>query len=174
MRGGAPTALSADEIVDIVDEADQVIGVALRSHMRRHRLRHRAVYILVFDRHDRLLIHQRTFTKDIYPGLWDVAFGGVLGAGESYLDGARRELLEEAGLDDPIEELFPITHDDESSSVVGHVYRCRTEKAPRLQDTEVARAEWLDRESCQTRTRVDRFCPDGLLVLQRYLESNPA
>ena len=36
--------------------------------------------------------------KDVYPSYYDVAVGGVVGAGESYDDGAQRELAEELGI----------------------------------------------------------------------------
>ena len=50
-------------------------------------------------------MHRRAEWKDVYPGYWDVCFGGVLGAGEAWDDAAHRELQEEAGIDAPLELL---------------------------------------------------------------------
>ena len=71
---------------------------ATRAEMRAQSLRHRATYILVFNSSGQLFVHRRTATKDIYPSYYDVAVGGVVGAGESYDDGAQRELAEELGI----------------------------------------------------------------------------
>src|ERR1700752_1207585 len=66
--------------------------------MRRDNLLHRAVYILGFNARGELFVHRRTESKDVYPGLWDVTIGGVVAAGEDYLDAARRGLGEEIGV----------------------------------------------------------------------------
>ena len=45
-----------------------------------------------------LYVQKRTLTKDVYPGYYDVATGGVLQAGETYEQSAERELAEELGI----------------------------------------------------------------------------
>src|SRR5262245_32721356 len=87
-----------DELVDIVDELDRVIAVVTRRQMRAERLRHRAVFIAVQGSDGRLLIHQRSPAKDVRPGAWDIAFGGVVATGEPYDLAALRELEEEIGV----------------------------------------------------------------------------
>ncbi len=88
----------ADELVDIVDDDDQVIATVTRAEMRARRLQHRSVGIVVMSEDGRLLVHRRSATKDIWPGWWDIAAGGVVATGESYDDAARRELAEELGI----------------------------------------------------------------------------
>src|SRR5213080_4686005 len=82
--------------VDYVGEAElrRVRGAAAtvtRREMRVRRLPHRATYVLVFNRRGELFVHLRSPHKDVFPGHWDVAIGGVLAAGESFDEGARRE-----------------------------------------------------------------------------------
>lgn len=90
--------LPAEEIVQIVDRANNPIGVQPRAIMRQRGLIHRASYILVFNSSGQLFIQKRTMSKDIYPGYWDVAAGGVVLAAESYETSAGRELEEELGV----------------------------------------------------------------------------
>lgn len=92
--------MSADELVDLVDEDDHVVEVVTRAEMRARGegARHRACYVAVLTTTDELVVHRRADWKDVYPGWWDVCFGGVLGAGEEWDAAARRELLEEAGV----------------------------------------------------------------------------
>jgi len=44
------------------------------------------------------LCQRRSFKKELNPGFWESFFGGHLGPGESYIDGAQRELHEETGI----------------------------------------------------------------------------
>jgi 8-oxo-dGTP diphosphatase len=63
------------------------------SGARRNRY---AARVLVLDAENHLLMFR--FTPDDRPPLWATA-GGELEQGESFVDGARRELLEETGID---------------------------------------------------------------------------
>ncbi len=78
-----------------------MLEVVTRAEMRARggTARHRACYVAVLTTRGELVVHRRAEWKDVYPGWWDVCFGGVLGAGEAWDDAARRELLEEAGVD---------------------------------------------------------------------------
>ena len=159
----------ADELVDIIDDAGQVIGTATRRAMRQQRLPHRCVYVLVFNTHGDLFIHLRTATKDVFPSHWDVAVGGVLAAGESFDEGARREGAEELGVELEPQALFPFRYADERSVVQAMVYRAVHDGPFSLQAEEVVRGEFVPLEEVLTRARRDRFCPDGLEVLNEYL-----
>ena len=72
-----------DELVDIVDDDDHVIATVTRREMRAGRLLHRSVGIAVMSSDDRLLIHRRSLDKDVWPGWWDIAAGGVVLSGET-------------------------------------------------------------------------------------------
>lgn len=86
-----------NEEVAIVDRDNRLIGSAPRHEMRAKGLIHRATYILVFNRKGEIFVQERTTSKDIYPGYFDVATGGVMLTGESYRQSAARELAEEPG-----------------------------------------------------------------------------
>lgn len=162
--------MSADELVDVVDENDQVVGQAARRDIRRQNLRHRSVYIFVFNSMGQLFIHQRTATKDVFPLFWDVTVGGVLGAGESYDAGAQRELAEEVGIDKAtLRRLFPLRYEDDASRLIAMVYSCTWDAPLRLQAEEIAVGEWLDLDVVFERTARQPFCPDGLEALRLYL-----
>jgi len=162
--------MSSDELVDVVDEQDRVVTQATRREVRVRNLRHRSAYVLVFNPTGQLFVHRRVDTKDIYPGLWDVAVGGLLGAGEDYDTGARRELREELGIDQvTLRRLFPLRYEDADNRVSGMVYSCTWPGVVHLQTSEIAMGEWLDLDVLLERTQRDNFCPDGLEVLRRYL-----
>jgi isopentenyldiphosphate isomerase len=97
--------VAADDLVDVVDADDRVVGQATRARMRAEGLRHRAVYVVVRTSDDGVVVHRRAGWKDVYPGAWDCCFGGVLDAGEGWEDAAARELAEEAGITAPLRHL---------------------------------------------------------------------
>lgn len=157
-----------EELVDLIDDAGRTIGTVTRHEMRTRRLPHRCVYILVFNRQGKLFIHQRTATKDVYPAYWDVAVGGVLAAGETFDEGARREGREELGVDLAVTALFPFRFADAATVVHGMVYRAVHDGPFVLQTEEVQRGEFVTWATVRERTRQYPFCPDGLSVLAEY------
>lgn len=96
-----------NELFQIVDENDQVIGVASRRECHGNpSLIHRTVHVVVFNDEGKILLQKRSLNKDIQPGKWDTAVGGHLSVGESYEDAAKREFREELGADCPQELKF--------------------------------------------------------------------
>src|ERR1043166_5585863 len=162
--------MSAAELVDVIDEAGRTIGVVTRAEMRRGRLPHRSTAILVFHPDGRLFIHLRTASKDVFPGHWDVAVGGVLTAGESYFEGARREVREELGIDADLEELFPFRYEDAATIVLAHVFKLVHAGPFQLQAEEIVRGEFVPVDEALERSRSEAFCPDGLAVLREFLK----
>ena len=118
--------MADDEIVVIVDENNQVTGSTTRKRMRAERLIHRATYIFVFSSSGQLYVQKRTDTKDMAPGYYDAAAGGVVLSGESYELSAEREAAEELGIrDTPLERCFDFYYEDERNRIWGCVFTCR-------------------------------------------------
>jgi isopentenyl-diphosphate Delta-isomerase len=90
-------AQSADELFDVVDEQDRVIGRARRADVHAQRLRHRSVHVLCFDPAGRVFLQRRSLLKDSAPGCWCASCSGHVDAGEEYAAAAVRELAEEIG-----------------------------------------------------------------------------
>jgi isopentenyldiphosphate isomerase len=169
----AMTHDAANELVDVVDEEGRAIGTVTRGEMRGRRLRHRCVYLLVFNGRGDLFIHLRTPAKDVFPSHWDVTVGGVLAAGESFDAAAVREGREELGVALAPEPSFSFHYADERSAVDGMVYRAVHDGPFRLQVEEIVRGEFVPVEEALARADRDPFCPDGLAVLREFLSRRP-
>lgn len=91
-------AQSPDEIFDVVDENDRVIGQATRAEVHRKKLFHRAVHIIVSDDRGNVVLQKRSLAKDTCPGLFSTSCAGHVDSGETYEAAARRELGEELGV----------------------------------------------------------------------------
>ena len=163
---------AADEIVVIVDAHNQVVGAAPRREMRAKMLPHRSTYILVFNSQGDLYVQKRTLTKDVFPGYFDVAAGGVVLPGETYEQGAERELEEEMGIHGvPLTRLFEFYFEDESTRVWGCAFSCRYEGPVVLQVEEVESGAFVPVHDILCRVATEPFTPDGIYVLQRYLQA---
>lgn len=92
----------------VVDEDDQQIGVATREEAWAKGLISRHVYIVIRDPDGNFLLQQRCMKKKSNPGKWTWAATGHVDAGESYDEAAKRELLEEVGLQSKIKLLDKI------------------------------------------------------------------
>lgn len=159
-----------DEVVDIVDVDDRVVQQVTRREMRERGLRHRAVYVLVFNADGQLFVHRRTATKDVLPSYYDVAVGGVPAAGEGYDDAAARELEEEIGIRVPLRRLFDLRFVEGDLAINGMVYSCASDGPFRLQASEIESGRFMDLVEVIELTQHEPFCPDGIEALRLYLD----
>ena len=158
---------AAEESVVVVDEHDEVVGSAPRSRMRRERLIHRTTYIFVFSSHSEVLVQERTRTKDIYPGWYDLAAGGVLVTGETYEESAYREAAEELGLRGIVlAEHFKMYFEDATSRSFGRAYSCVYDGPFVLQPEEVASARFVRPEAILA-GEIDPLTPDTRAAFER-------
>lgn len=160
----------AEEPVEVVDEHGRVVEVVTRRQMRAENLRHRAVFVAVLSSDGRLLVHRRSDTKDVWPGWWDVAVGGVVGAGEGDDDAAVRELAEEVGITGVMPEpLGGGRYEDESVRVVGRCYRVVHDGPYTFADGEVVEARLVARDELRQMMSHLDFLPDSVALLTPLL-----
>lgn len=159
-----------DELVDVLDNGGAVVSMATRREIRARRLPHRCTYVLVFNVDGQLLIHRRTATKDVFPGFWDVAVGGVLASGEEWHAGARREAAEELGVQLEPAFLFDFQYRDERIIAFGRVYGAVHSGPFRLQADEVVEAAFITRADLPTLFSERQFCPDGIAAWNEFTQ----
>ena len=142
-----------EEIFDVVNERDEVIGKETRSQVHHLGLMHRAVHVLVFNQRGEIFLQKRSLKKDRQPGLWDSSASGHVESGEEYDDCAVRELGEELGLRPPCrpQRLFKLGASAETDQEHVWVYRCSAEGPFTLHPDEIESGDWF------APTAVDRW-----------------
>jgi isopentenyldiphosphate isomerase len=104
-----------DELIDIVDENNNLTGVAKSRNEAHHGgLWHRIINICIYNSAGDILLQLRVKNKMIYPDMWDISVAGHIGAGEDPVVAALREAGEETGLNAKEEDL--------------HFYKVRSEQ----------------------------------------------
>ncbi|MFD4630453.1 NUDIX hydrolase [Streptomyces sp. NPDC058284] len=165
-----PVPDPSEEIITIVDEHDEVVGEAPRGEAYARGLRHRCTFVLARDADDRVFVHRRTPAKLVFPSLYDMFVGGVVGAGESYDDAALREAEEELGvrgLPRPV-PLFKFLYDGGAGRTWwSYLYEVRCEVPVHPQAEEVAWHTFLTEEELERRLGEWEWVPDGLDAYRR-------
>jgi len=163
----------ADELFDIVDEDDKVVGTATRKDVHARGLMHRSVLFFLLDRKGRIFVSQRTATKEFFPEYWSIVFGGHLHAGETYEQAIARESEEELGL--RLKPLFVADYklrfggkDNENSKV----YALVTDREPKLEASELKQGSFMTLSEAKKKMKEEKFLPetkDMLRIIERFL-----
>lgn len=140
-------AQRGDEIFDVVNDRDEVIGQATRRDVHGKGLLHRAVHVLVYNSRGQVFLQKRSMAKDSAPGCWDSSCSGHLDSGEDYLPAALRELVEEIGLKIAAPHLLTPVLRSAACADTGHefvwVYRLDSEGPFVLNPLEIERGQWF-------------------------------
>ena len=150
---------------------DTVLKLVTRNEIRTKGLRHRGTAILVFNANGELFIHKRTSTKDVFPGYYDIAVGGVVESGETYETSAKRELAEEVGITGvDLEFLFKMQYESPTHKTIAAIYSCVYDGPITLQEEEIEEGFFLDLEQAKKFVVQQKICPDSCVVFKRFLE----
>lgn len=162
----------SDEIFDVVNERDEVVGRAPRREVHRTGLRHRAVHVFVFNARGEIFLQKRSMSKDSSPGLWDSSASGHLDSGEDYDACAVRELREEIGLvvSAPPRRVFKVSPCAETGQEFVWLYEGASEGPFTLHPEEIERGDWfsVERVTEWVRERPQDFAPAFVLLWKRF------
>jgi len=147
-----PEEVVADpEEVVLLNPRGQPIGRAAKAEIHGARTPlHLAFSIFLFDDRGRMLMQQRAWSKQTWPGIWSNACCGHPMPGEPLAAAARRRLREELGLKD-IELHLALPHFRYRASHAGveeneicPVFAAYCDREPEPNPEEVAATRWID------------------------------
>lgn len=165
--------MRADEWIAEYDADGSPVGAVRRSVMRARGLWHAATAVLVRSGDgERIYVHRRSDTKDVFAGMHDCWAGGVVAAGETPSDGAARELAEELGVRTvtPV-PLFSFRYVDPPIRYHAFTYEVRWDGPITWQPSEVVAGWWLTVDDLTARLADPTwpFVPDGREAFRRWL-----
>ncbi|MBS5839921.1 MULTISPECIES: NUDIX hydrolase [Pseudomonas] len=171
-REAAHRAASDAEQVAWVDREDRLLGSLPRAELRERGEIGRGTFILLFNSSGELCVHQRTMSKALYPGYWDVAAGGMVGVDETYAESAARELYEELGVSDvPLTAHERFYFDCPDNHLWCAVFSAVWDGPLHVQPEEVQQACFMPVAQALRLSQTQPYCPDSLAALKRYLDS---
>jgi isopentenyldiphosphate isomerase len=162
-----------NEIYDVVDEDDNVIGQATRKEIHEKKLIHRVVMFFIFDKEGRIFVTQRTKNKEFFKEYWSIALGGHVNSGETYDEAVVREMKEEANIDEKpfFMGSFKLRIPEEYENV--RVYGFTTDKKPELDTFEFRQGMFLGMEEMEEKINKQSFLPETKLLLKILKEFKP-
>lgn len=166
---------SDDEIYDVVDMNDQVIGQATRKEIHEKNLVHRSVHTLVFNPEGNLFLQKRSLSKDENPGFWDTSSAGHVDSGEDYLTAANRELSEELGISEPLQPFMQIKACEDSHWEHVIAYTCTTRQPIKINPVEISEGRfWALNEIMETLAKKNNFFTSTFkIIFINYLKETP-
>lgn len=164
----------SDEVYDIVDADDKVVGRASRAEIHAKGLLHRSVHIMVFNPRGDLFLQKRAPAKDENPGLWDTSSAGHVDSGEDYAAAAHRELREELGIAGDLHPLMTFRACRETCWEHVAVFSCTTSKTITINPLEISEGRYWTLGEIQGLLSRDpgQFTSSFKLIFFNYLKEN--
>ncbi|MBC8283612.1 MAG: NUDIX domain-containing protein [Nitrospinae bacterium] len=162
-----------DEIYDVVDQQDQVIGRATRREIHQKNLTHRSIHILVFNSKNQIFLQKRSMAKDENPGFWDTSSAGHVDAGETYDECAVRELWEELRIKETLIPFGKIEACKETYQEHVQVYICKTNAAITINPDEISEGKYFNWTtlSDEIQNNAENFTTSFKLILKNFFET---
>lgn len=90
--------MARNELLDIVNDEDTIIGQETRENIHKKGLLHREIHVWFITPRGKIIFQHRAKDKDTYPDLLDATVGGHVEPGMTYDETAIKETEEETGL----------------------------------------------------------------------------
>ncbi len=133
-----------DELLEVVDEHGRSLRPATRAECHSDpTLIHRSVCVLVYDPTGSLFLQERSRKKDQYPGMRDLSATGHARYGESDIEAARRELLEELGIRARLQRVDTLLVRAPTESEFTAIFQCSYDGALVPNPEEIAGGDFL-------------------------------
>jgi len=152
----APTLHSP---LDRVDDTDQPVGRVERGDVFRLGVGFRVVHVFVQDHDGQLLLQEIGASRTRSPGRLGSSVAGYLHAGESYVDAARRRLVEELDLTTPLTKLGAVRMPDDGATKFVELYGTVSDTATNRDPAHIEGIEYwpLDAVEQTLAAEPDRF-----------------
>jgi isopentenyldiphosphate isomerase len=93
------------EMLEVIDENDNVVGLETREKIHKDGLLHREIHIWFLTPNAEIIFQHRAKDKDTYPDKLDATVGGHVEPKMSYEETAVKECKEETGINIDLEKL---------------------------------------------------------------------
>ena len=167
-----------EEIFEVFDKNWVFVGTEKRSVVHAKGLRHKGVYVLLFNSKGELLLQKRALSKKIAPGKWDFSCAEHLVPGETFEEAALRGLKEEIGVEaDHVKFLFEMNYVYEyenglKDNELNAVFECVFDGKFKADGEEVSEARFfpLEKVKAMLEENPEKFAPWVKEALPKYFE----
>lgn len=164
-----------DELLDLVDANDNVIGQKPRSQVYSEQLSNfRAINVFIVNSRGELWIPRRTAHKKMFPLGLDMSTGGHVESGEDYDTAFRREVMEELNIDiDRVDHrlIGYCTPHQHGTAAFSKIYEIRSDETPVYNPDDFVEAFWITPQELLERIEQGEVAKGDLPILVKMLYS---
>ena len=140
-----------EELVILVDQEDNKIGLMPKMEAHEKAMLHRAFSVFVFNKDNELMLQQRAMHKYHSPGLWTNTCCSHQRDGESNVEAGTRRLQEEMGFSTSLKETISFIYkapfdNGLTEHELDHILVGNYEGEPSINEDEVASWKWVPLE----------------------------
>lgn len=175
MFNQTPGMADAEELLQVVDDADRPIGSLCRGDIHAEHKYHRAVHVLLFNTLGHIYLQRRSTTKDTWAGYWDSSCAGHVRGDEPYDEAADRELMEELGVAGALKRLGKIDACDatENEFVVVYTLIHDGDVHPNADEIDEGRFFPIEQVRFELMRKIRPFTPSFSSVFRLYAATSP-
>lgn len=172
--------MSVDEIINVLNEDGEVIDTIPREQAEQNNHMTENVLVFVFNSKGEVWTQLRPKNKKHYPGVWDISACGGIISGESHKQAARRETLEEMGIEVDLHSVetflnvFP-GENGETRTRISYLYVGLSDEQPTITDEVDEFRSWDIKELRKAvQANPDRYVPSFIIELDKALNAYEA
>lgn len=166
--------MAREEVVDLVDSEDRVVGAATLGECLERGLLHRAVAVMVSRTDGKVVLQQRSKRDHWHPGMWTLSCTGHVKKGERYADAASRELGEEIGVkaDLKLVEKYHVPAMKENGMAEDEwvaLFSAKSDAKLMIDPVELEGAREVTLRELRSMLEGDSLTPDSVFLIRKYL-----
>lgn len=141
-----------EELVILVNEKDEQVGVMEKIEAHEKALLHRAFSVFILNKNNEVMLQQRAAEKYHSPLLWTNTCCSHQRAGETNIEAGKRRLKEEMGFEVPLKDVFNFIYKAPFSNGLtehefDHVMIGYYDEEPNINPEEVEAWKWMSIEN---------------------------
>ena len=167
-----------EELVILVNENDEQIGLMPKMEAHEKALLHRAFSVFVFNDYNELMLQQRAMHKYHSPGLWTNTCCSHQREGESNIQAGKRRLQEEMGFVTDLKEVISFIYkapfdNGLTEHEFDHVIIGNYNNKPIINPDEVADWKWMSLEAIKADMEVnpELYTAWFKIIFEKFYES---
>lgn len=166
-----------EELVILVNENDEKIGLMPKMEAHEKALLHRAFSVFIFNDKNELMLQQRALGKYHTPGLWANTCCSHQRDGETSIEAGKRRLMEEMGFTADLEErttfIYKAPFDNGlTEHELDHILVGQYNGEPEINSDEVASYKWMKLEDVQDDigANPEKYTPWFRIIFEKFYE----
>lgn len=164
-----------EEMVVLVNEKDEQVGLMPKLEAHEKAVLHRAFSVFIFNEAGELMLQQRALSKYHSPGLWTNTCCSHQRDGESNIDAGKRRLEEEMGFSVDLKEvtwfIYKAPFDNGlTEHELDHILVGQFGGEPNINPEEVAAWKWMPLEDVKNDMEInpDQYTAWFKIIFEKY------